>query len=139
MNEIFVDSGAWLALADRRDRYHETAVATYPQLLGQVPHLVTTNLVIAETYNLVRRRLGYEPGISFLRSLRQTSRLIRVYSDEHLEMAAEEILHQFSDQTFSFVDAVSFSVMQQRGLDHAFAFDHHFQVMGFTLLPGTLS
>lgn len=139
MNEIFVDSGAWLALADRRDRYHETAVTTYPQLLRQTPRFVTTNLVIAESYNLIRRRLGYEPGISFLQSLRQTSRLVRVYSDERLEIEAEEILKQYTDQTFSLVDAVSFAVMQQRSLNQVFAFDSHFQVMGFTLLPTTTS
>lgn len=138
MSEIFVDSGAWLALADRRDRYHETAVAVYPQLLRQIPRLVTTNLVIAETYNLIRRRLGYEAGIKFLQSSRQTSRLVRVYSDADLEIAAEEILQQYADQTFSFVDAVSFAVMKQRDLEQVFAFDHHFQVMGFTLLPSAL-
>jgi predicted nucleic acid-binding protein len=139
VNEIFVDSGAWLALADKRDRYHETAVVTYPQLLRQTPRLVTTNLVISETYNLIRRRLGYEPGISFLKSLRKTSRLVRVYSDENLEIEAEELLQNYADQTFSFVDAVSFAVMQQRELKQVFAFDHHFQVMGFTLLPVTSS
>ncbi len=29
---IFVDSGAWIALVDRRDQHHDTAVAIYNDL-----------------------------------------------------------------------------------------------------------
>jgi predicted nucleic acid-binding protein len=136
MQEIFVDTGAWLALADKRDQYHGRATAVYPQLLSQTARLITTNLVVAESYNLIRRRLGYEPGMRFLQSLRQSSRLERVYADMKLEIAAEAILKQYSDQAFSLVDAVSFALMQQRDIQQTFAFDAHFQVMGFIMLPG---
>jgi predicted nucleic acid-binding protein len=136
MEAIFVDSGAWLALADKRDQYHARATAVYPQLLRQSSRLITTNLVVAESYNLIRWRLGYEPGIRFLQSLRQSSRLERVYTDEELEIAAEAILQQFNDQTFSLVDAVSFALMQQRDIQQTFAFDFHFQVAGFVMIPG---
>ena len=135
MQEIFVDSGAWLALADKRDQYHGRATAVYPQLLGQSNRLITTNLVVAESYNLIRRRLGYEPGMRFLQSLRQSSRLERVYADMELEIAGEAILQQYNDQKFSLVDAISFALMQHRGIQQTFAFDSHFQVMGFEMLP----
>ncbi len=134
MNAVFVDSGAWLALADRRDKYHAAATAVYPQLLHQFPRLVTTNLVVAESFNLIRRRLGYEPGIRFLRSLRQSPRLTWVYANEPLELEAETILQEYADQDFSLVDAVSFAFMRQQEIAHVFGFDHHFQVMGFTLI-----
>lgn len=134
MSGVFVDTGAWLALADRRDKYHGVATAVYPQLLQQQPRLVTTNLVIAESYALIRYRLGYEPGIRFLRSLRQSQRLVRLYADDAAEMAAEQLLEKYADQDFSLVDAVSFMVMRQHELTQVFAFDHHFQVMGFTLV-----
>ena len=137
MQEIFVDSGAWLALADKRDQYHAQATAVYPQLLRQSARLITTNLVVAESYNLIRRRLGHKPGMRFLQSLRQSGRLERVYSDIELELAAEKILAQYRDQDFSLVDAVSFAFMQQRDIQQTFAFDHHFQIMGFTILPTT--
>ena len=134
MSGVFVDTGAWLALADRRDKYHGAATAVYPQLLQQHPRLVTTNLVIAESYALIRYRLGHEPGIRFLRSLRQSQRLLHLYPDETVELAAEQLLEKYADQDFSLVDAVSFVVMRQHELAQVFAFDHHFQVMGFTLV-----
>ena len=135
MAEIFVDTGAWLALADKRDQYHKAATAVYPQILHQYPRLITTNLVIAETYNLIRRRLGHQAGISFLSSLRQTSRLKRIYTNDAATSQAEAILKQYNDQDFSLVDAVSFVVMHEQNSTQVFAFDHHFQVMGFNLVP----
>ncbi|RME55690.1 MAG: VapC toxin family PIN domain ribonuclease, partial [Caldilineae bacterium] len=36
----------------------------------------------------------------------------------------------------SLVDCTSFVVMQQLGIDTAFAFDNHFKEQGFTLLAG---
>ncbi|MBX3055291.1 MAG: PIN domain-containing protein [Anaerolineae bacterium] len=127
-------TGAWLALADRRDKYHGVATAVYLQLLQQHPRLVTTNLVIAESYALIRYRLGHEPGMRFLRSLRQSQRLVRLYADEAAELDAEQLLEKYADQDFSLVDAVSFVVMRQHELTQVFAFDHHFRVMGFTLV-----
>ena len=47
---LFIDTGAWFALADKSDQYHHLAVDIYPDLLRRYHHLATTNLVIAETY-----------------------------------------------------------------------------------------
>jgi len=49
-----------------------------------------------------------------------------------MEAQAVVILRRYKDQDFSYVDAVSFAVMQQREISEAFAFDHHFTTAGFT-------
>ena len=131
---IFVDTGAWLALIDRDDGHHAEARAIYRALLEQHRGLCTTNLVIAETYNLVRRRIGYEAAMQFLTAIRSSTRLTLVYSDASLEREGERILKRYADQDFSFVDAVSFALMNQRGMRQAFAFDKHFFVAGFELV-----
>lgn len=132
---IFVDTGAWIALNDRGDQYHSAAVGHYQQLLRDRRPLVTTNLVIAEAYITIRRAGGYQPAIRFLDSLRQSSRLTRIYSDVALEAEAEKILRRYADHDFSLADAVSFVVMQQRGITEAFAFDRHFATAGFVVVP----
>ncbi len=43
---------------------------------------------------------------------------------------------RFADPDFSLVDAVSFSIMRERGMTDALALDHHFPVAGFVSLPG---
>jgi uncharacterized protein len=133
--EIFVDSGAWIAISDRSDQHHRPAIATYRDLLRSPRILVTSNLVVAESYILVRRSAGHETAMRFLRSLRQSSRLLKVYSDAALESRAEELLARYADQDFSFVDAVSFALMQRRSIAQAFTFDRHFLVAGFTRVP----
>lgn len=134
-HEVLVDAGAWIALNDRGDRFHPSAVEYYQRLLRERRLLVTTNLVIAEAYINIRRAGGYQPAMRFLDSMRQSSRLTKVYADAGLEAEAEKLLRRYADQDFSFTDAVSFAVMQQRGITEAFGFDRHFATVGFLVLP----
>jgi len=97
--------------------------------------MVTTNLAIAEAYVLIRRAGGHRPAMNLLQSIHQSNRILKLYSDEKLESRAEKILRQDADQDFSFVDAVSFAVMQERSIPEAFAFDRHFLTAGFNLVP----
>ncbi len=132
---LFVDTGAWYALADRSDQHHNQAVDIYPELLRSYHHLTTTNFVIAETYILIRRAMGHQEAITFLENIAASPRVIKVYSDNLLEERAEDILRKYQDQDFSYTDAVSFAAMEQYALEKAFSFDQHFVVAGFTLIP----
>jgi uncharacterized protein len=132
--EIFVDAGAWIALSDRADQHHQAAVEIYRGLLNGPSRLVTTNLVVAEAQITIRRALGHQSAMRFLNSLRQSSRIARIYSDEARELTAEAILAQYADQDFSLADAVSFALMRQRQIVEAFTFDRHFLTAGFTIL-----
>jgi hypothetical protein len=135
--QLFVDTGAWIALADADDQYHERAAQVYPEFLRKYQRLVTTNLVIAEAYIAIRRALTHRAAMAFLDRLSQSPRIEKVYSDPTLEAAAHEILRQYEDQDFSYVDAVSFALMRQRGITEAFAFDRHFAIAGFVLVPSS--
>jgi predicted nucleic acid-binding protein len=133
--EIFVDAGAWIAVVNQRDDFHAEASAFYGHLLRERRPLVTTNLVIAEAYAMIRRHSGHRAAMQFLDSMRQSSRLTKVYSDASLEAEAEKLLRHHADQDFSLTDAVSFAVMQQRGITEAFGFDRHFATVGFLIVP----
>lgn len=108
---VFVDAGAWIAVSLTRDQYHQTAVTTYASRLRQARPLVTSNLVIAEAYELIRRNGGQPTAGRFLRLLRESGRLQKVYSDATLEGQAETFLSRSADQDFSLVDAVSFALI----------------------------
>ena len=132
---LFVDTGAWFSLADKSDQYHKRATSIYPGLLKDYHHLTTTNLIIAETYILIRRALGHQPAIAFLENIAASPRIIKIYSNSKMEEAAEVILRQYKDQDFSYTDAVSFALMKHYGIEQAFSFDRHFTTAGFTLIP----
>jgi predicted nucleic acid-binding protein len=63
LSRVFVDTGAWFALQVEDDEHHETARMTFPTLLVACRSLVTSNLIIGETYTLLRTAKNY-PGVS---------------------------------------------------------------------------
>jgi uncharacterized protein len=132
--QVFADTGAWFALVDQSDNHHMDAVAVYSQLL-QSCTLLTTNLVVAETYTLILRALGQRAALRFLENITASPRVAVVYSDARLESMAESILRKYHDQDFSYTDAVSFAAMRDRAINRAFTFDKHFLTAGFTLIP----
>jgi predicted nucleic acid-binding protein len=137
--EVFVDASAWIALSDVGDKYHHAAKGALQQLVDDGRIFVTTNLVIAEAYIVVRRTGGHAQAMRLLGSLRGSPRLAKVHSDAGLESVAEDILEKYVDQGFSLADAVSFAVMRERGIAQAFTFDRHFVTMGFEQLPAQAS
>jgi len=68
--DIFVDTGAWVALADKDDLHHKESVSVFPTLLKISRTLVTSNLVVAEAYILLLKELGHHAALSFLERLK---------------------------------------------------------------------
>jgi predicted nucleic acid-binding protein len=134
--DLFVDTGAWVALADEDDQFHERAESVYPGLLRDHQRLVTTNLVLAESYIILRLALGHAAAMAFLDNLRASPRIERAYITADVETDAVDILRRYRDQTFSLTDASSFALMHRRGMPAAFAFDAHFATAGYVCLPG---
>lgn len=132
---IFVDTGAWVALADKDDKRHAEAVSIFPSLLKTCRELVTSNLVVAESYILILKGLGHNAAVSFLEKINSSPRIVRLCSTSDMETEAEKILRKYQDQDFSYTDAVSFEMMKRQKIMKAFSFDKHFQTMGFMKAP----
>lgn len=132
--ELFVDTSAWIALADKNDNWHPLAPKVYPELVRAYGQFVTTNLIVAETHIALRERIGFVGAMGFIVNLRTSARLVRVLSNDELERQAEAILEQYDDQDISYTDAVSFAVMKQRSIKDVFTYDHHFRALGFHLV-----
>ena len=133
--EIFVDSSAWIALVNSRDAHHKAAASAYPGILKNHKRLTTSNLVIAETFVVLLKGSGHSVAVEFLKRVRASPRIAKVWSSENIEIEAEQVLAKFSDQAFSYTDAVSFVIMKKRDIKKAFGFDRHFAAAGFMNLP----
>ena len=136
--DIFLDAGAWIAINDAGDQHHAAASEFYRHISRERRPLVTTNLVLAESYRLILYAAGHRSAIRFLDAMErsvQVGRLQLVYSSPGLEADARQILRQYDDQMFSYTDAVSFAVMRHLGITDAFAFDDHFSTLGFVRRP----
>ena len=135
LGRVFVDTRAWFALQKTDDEDHRAAAATLPGLLEACKSVVTSNLVVGETYTLLRATRGYPEARRFLDGLAQSARLERRFITEGLERQAYQILHRYADHPFSFVDATSFALMRAERIRYALAFDTHFATAGFVRIP----
>jgi predicted nucleic acid-binding protein len=129
---IFVDSSFWIAQAMPRDgRYPDAA-----QLTGMydTSRLVTSSLVLSETWTFLRRREGHERAFAWLDRIRGDVRvrMERIESDD--EQRAWTWLRLHDERPYSFVDATSFALMRKLRLREALAFDGDFAAAGFVEL-----
>jgi predicted nucleic acid-binding protein len=132
---IFVDTGAWFALMAVDDRHHREAELALPDIRTRFRTLVTTNHVVAETYTLLRTRKSYRVARRFLDILDESPRLERHFVKPDLEAETVRLLDRYAEHPLSFVDGTSFVVMRRESIQDAFAFDHHFTIAGFTIVP----
>ena len=63
---VFIDSGAWIALTDRKDQYHKKAALIYNNLKERRELLTTTDYIIDETVTRLRYDLGHATAVRFL-------------------------------------------------------------------------
>jgi predicted nucleic acid-binding protein len=135
MKTAFVDTSALVALRDAGDRHHEAAIAWMKNALEEGGlSLVLTNLVLAETHAYFCRTPA--AALAYARRLRNDAPFKVVRAEKEDEAAAWTLLDRHRDKTYSFVDAVSFSVMRRLKISSAFAFDDHFrQFGGFAVYP----
>ena len=129
----FADTGWWVAWALPGDARHRDALGMLAAL-GRSEQVLTSNLVVGETWTFLRRKDSHRTAVAFLDrvdALIKTDRLAvhRVTDDQ--ETAAWEWLRKHDERVCSYVDATSFRVMRDRRLREALAFDQDFAAAGF--------
>jgi len=133
---VFVDTSAFFAIENERDRHHARALLARDALMSKGERLVTTDYILDEVYTLIRVRVGHRAAVDFGQSV-QSSRFVRVepVTPEDFE-AAWQIFRRYDDKAFSFTDCTSFALIQRLDVRVAFAFDRNFQEYGnFVVKP----
>lgn len=131
---VFVDTGAWIALALTRDPLHARARATWDDLREAGARLQTSIPVVLETFTFLDRNAARDVALAWRDSLKAVVHLkILPVTAKDLEQAWTYFdrpdLHKLSA-----ADAVSFVLMTQRRIRVAFAFDSHFATAGFRMV-----
>jgi predicted nucleic acid-binding protein len=123
---LFVDTSAFYAAADARDRHHRRAA----ELLGAADGLTTTDHVLVESWRLMRDLGGYANAERFWREVCRGLATVETVLPGDLD-TAWRIGEAFPDQDFSIVDRTSFAVMERLGITSAASFDAHFSIYRF--------
>ena len=133
---IFVDTGAWAALAAPDDPRAAEARRFHAGLSrGGHGALVTPDFVLDETATLIRMHRDVSTAARLVRGLLSSPGVTLVQVDrDHLQKALE-LFEAHPDKRWSFTDCTSFVAMQDLGIQRAFAFDKNFEQAGFERLP----
>jgi predicted nucleic acid-binding protein len=123
---LFVDTSAWYAAADASDRDNRRA----KKILSGDERLVSSDHVLAETWLLLRHRMGRETAERFWEGLRSGVAAIEPVTSADLEVAWG-IGQDWPDQDFSIVDRTSFALMQRLGIEQVASFDDDFAVFRY--------
>lgn len=133
---ILVDSSAWYALTDDRERCHGDAVRIFARVTkGEFGRFLTTDYVLDETYTLLRMRLGLGPVRALRDLLTGSSNLQMVRVSERDFDQAVELMLAHEDKRWSLTDCTSFVLMRELEIGRAFTFDHNFSEAGFQVFP----
>ena len=124
----FADTSFWFALHSPRDRHYQAASRL---VRGETAAVLTSNHVVGETWNLLRRRVGHHAAVAFLDVLDRSRRIEVAFITPDIEAQAWAWLRRHDEREYSFVDATSFALMRRRGLTEALAFDGDFAAGGF--------
>ena len=138
MKKLFIDTGAWIALNNKKDKYYIDAVKANKDFLDRGYSYVTSDYVLDETYTLLRYDVGHKRAVEFgaeIKSLQGRGKIKIVHINQDILDKAWEIFEKYYDKDFSFTDCTSFAVMKMLGMNEAFSFDRHFDQYGFIRLP----
>jgi len=133
--KYFADSSGWIALFDQNDKYHTPAWNWTHAIEGQRARFVTTDYVLDETITHLADVVNHATGESFATWALQQKHIQVVHVDEEPWSEALALFRKYDDKEFSFTDCTSFVVMHLHKIRDAFAFDRHFEQMGFRLWP----
>lgn len=131
---VFVDTGAWIALALTRDPLHTRAAETWTELIGSGARLHTSVPVVLETFTFLDRNTTRTVALAWKDSLEAVPKL-RVLPATRRDLQRAWKYFDCPDlHKLSAVDALSFVLMTERRIRVAFAFDTHFAAAGFRMV-----
>jgi uncharacterized protein len=131
---VFVDSGAWIALALSRDPFHGRAREQWDLLKGAGAKLHTSVPVVIETFTFLDRNANRDVGLAWREQIDRPG-TVTLLSCELADLEQSWTYFQRADlHRLSAVDATSFAIMKRARIRIAYTFDHHFAAVGFRLV-----
>ena len=125
---ILVDTSFWISLRDKREQRHAVARQIAQRLVAEQSPLIVTSHIFSETYAYFVRSVILRQVV--VRDFWENP-VVRIEpvttQDEH---RALKLIRLHEDKTYSFCDALSFTVMERLKIRRAVSFDDHFRQYG---------
>jgi uncharacterized protein len=117
---VIVDTGFWLALADRQDTYHKSAKSKLQQI--EEP-LVTTWCVVTETCYMLLKRKGVDAQAAFMTSISNGAFELYDLQSHHAQRIAE-LMQQYANLPMDLADASLVILAEELGHGRILSVDY---------------
>jgi uncharacterized protein len=121
---IIADTGFWVALIDRNDRYHSRAVAAHENIDER---FVSTHAVVTEISHLLISRVGAAAHHGFLTAMAEGAFDVRPTSGDRFNQILE-LCRKYDDQRMDFADASLVVLAEELGDGRILTTDADFDV-----------
>lgn len=135
---IFVDTSAFLALVNEKDKNHTAAARFLEDIKNgriKIRKIITSDYVIDETLTRIRYAVGQKEAVQWGKDILASNVVEKLEVGRELFELAWELFQTYDDKKLSFTDCTSFAIMKKKGIEKAFSFDGDFERTGFILLP----
>jgi predicted nucleic acid-binding protein len=133
-DSVFVDSGAWIALALARDAHHAQAREQWGEMRRAGAKLHTSFPVVIETFTFLDRNANRDVALAWKESIYKPG-VVKIIACELRDLERSWTYFRRADlHNLSAVDATSFAIMKRIGIRLVYTFDHHFAMAGFRLV-----
>ncbi len=118
---IIVDTGFWLALANKQDESHQAAKILFQRLTHE--KFITTWCVVTETCYLLQRRVGINAPKSFIRKISTGKLTIFELKPSHCPRI-EELMQKYRDLPMDLMDASLVILAEELGQGRILSVDY---------------
>ena len=99
---IIVDTGFWVALANKNDNYHEAAKQTFSQYNEP---LITTWCVVTETCYFLQARRGVQSSVTFINAMAEGLFQVFDINKPHHISRLKDLMNKYRDVPMDLADA----------------------------------
>ena len=131
MSVVFADTSFYIAFANPKDRWHETAAAVAYRWRGTI---VTTEYVFVELGNHLCDPSDRPVFLRMAEIIQQDVKARLIPATSGLLQAGLQLFGNRMDKGWSLTDCISFAVMESHGITEALTCDRHFEQAGFRVL-----
>lgn len=109
---VIVDTGFWLALANKKDEFHQAAKNSFQSLANE--KFITTWCVATETCYLLQERVGVDAPKSFIRKISTEKLIVFDLKPIHCPRI-EELMEKYRDLPMDLADASLIILAEELG------------------------
>ncbi|VVB93798.1 VapC ribonuclease [uncultured archaeon] len=124
---VFIDTGAFLAYRNKKDKYHEIANKLFKDALkGKYGQIYTSDYIYDEALTLALARTNNIEVAIDISGVILSPRIKMIFVDTGLLEKSTKTFKQYSGRNLSFTDAVSIEIMNEFEIEKYLGFDAHF-------------